>query len=36
MAGITAAHKGDEQRLARGAAVLDDLYEYQKSAGAKS
>jgi hypothetical protein len=36
MAGITAAHRGDEQRLARGAAVLDDLYEYQKSAGAKS
>jgi hypothetical protein len=36
MAGITAAHKQDEQRLARGAAVLDDLYEYQKSAGAKS
>jgi hypothetical protein len=36
MAGIAAAHKGDEQRLARGAAVLDDLYEYQKSAGAKS
>jgi len=36
MAGITAAHKSDEQRLARGAAVLDDLYEYQKSTGTKS
>jgi len=28
MAGIAAAHRDDEQRLARGAAVLDDLYEY--------
>lgn len=27
MAGIAAAHRDDEQRLARGAAVLDDLYE---------
>lgn len=28
MAGIAAAHRDDEQRLARGGAVLDDLYEY--------
>jgi hypothetical protein len=28
IAGLTLANKGDEQRLARGAAVLDDLYEY--------
>jgi len=27
IAGIAAAHRDDEQRLARGAAVLDDLYE---------
>ena len=27
MAGIAAAHRDDDQRLARGAAVLDDLYE---------
>jgi hypothetical protein len=26
--GIVLAHKGDEQRLARGAAVLDDLYRH--------
>ena len=28
MSGIAAAHRDDEERLARGAAVLDDLYEY--------
>jgi len=28
MSGIAAAHRDDEDRLARGAAVLDDLYEY--------
>jgi hypothetical protein len=33
MSGIAAAHRDDEQRLARGAAVLDDLYEYFKAAG---
>ena len=33
MAGIAAAHRDDEQRLARGAAVLDDLYEFFKAAG---
>lgn len=33
MSGIAAAHRDDEQRLARGAAVLDDLYEYFKTAG---
>ena len=33
MSGIAAAHREDEQRLARGAAVLDDLYEYFKAAG---
>lgn len=33
MSGIAAAHRDDEQRLARGGAVLDDLYEYFKSAG---
>ena len=27
ISGIAAAHRDDEQRLARGAAVLDDLYE---------
>jgi hypothetical protein len=32
MSGIAAAHREDEQRLARGAAVLDDLYEYFKAA----
>jgi hypothetical protein len=32
MSGIAAAHAEDGQRLARGAAVLDDLYEFQKSA----
>ena len=26
--GIAMAHKDDENRLARGAAVFDDLYEY--------
>ncbi len=34
MAGIAAAHRDDEQRLARGAAVLDDLYEYFRAPGA--
>jgi hypothetical protein len=34
MAGIAAAHRDDEQRLARGGAVLDDLYEYFKTARA--
>jgi hypothetical protein len=29
--GIVLAHQGDEQRLARGAAVLDDLYQYFRS-----
>ena len=33
MSGIATAHREDEQRLARGAAVLDDLYEYFKAAG---
>lgn len=33
MSGIAAAHREDEHRLARGAAVLDDLYEYFKTAG---
>ena len=33
MSGIAAAHRDDEQRLARGAAVLDDLYEYFKASG---
>jgi hypothetical protein len=33
MSGIAAAHREDEQRLARGAAVLDDLYEFFKAAG---
>lgn len=28
VAGLTLANKGDEQRISRGAAVLDDLYEY--------
>jgi hypothetical protein len=28
IAGIAAAHRDDEQRIARGAAVLDDLYNY--------
>jgi hypothetical protein len=28
IAGLTMANKGDEQRISRGAAVLDDLYEY--------
>jgi len=28
IAGIAMAHKDDETRLARGSAVLDDLYEY--------
>lgn len=30
IAGIAMAHKDDESRLARGAAVFDDLYEYFK------
>jgi hypothetical protein len=29
--GIALAHADDEQRLARGAAVLDDLYQYLRS-----
>jgi hypothetical protein len=29
--GIVLAHPGDEQRLARGAAVLEDLYQYFRS-----
>jgi hypothetical protein len=29
--GIVLAHQGDEQRLARGAAVLDDLYQYLRN-----
>jgi hypothetical protein len=29
--GIVLAHQGDEQRLTRGAAVLDDLYQYFRS-----
>jgi hypothetical protein len=33
MSGIAAAHRDDEQRLARGAAVLDDLYEYFRAMG---
>lgn len=33
MSGIAAAHRDDEQRLSRGAAVLDDLYEYFKTSG---
>jgi hypothetical protein len=28
VAGIALAHRDDEARLARGAAVFDDLYEY--------
>lgn len=32
MSGIAAAHRDDEQRLARGGAVLDDLYEYFSTA----
>ena len=32
MSGIAAAHRDDEQRLARGAAVLDDLYEHFRAA----
>ncbi len=32
MSGIAAAHRDDEDRLARGAAVLDDLYEYFRMA----
>jgi hypothetical protein len=31
MSGIAAAHRDDEARLARGAAVLDDLYEYLRT-----
>jgi len=30
IAGIAMAHKDDEARLSRGAAVFDDLYEYFK------
>jgi hypothetical protein len=30
IAGVAMAHKEDEQRLARGAAIFDDLYEYLK------
>jgi hypothetical protein len=32
MASIAAAHRDDEQRLARGAAVLDDFYEFLRQA----
>jgi hypothetical protein len=32
MSGIAAAHRDDEERLARGGAVLDDLYEYFRTA----
>ena len=32
MSGIAAAHRDDEGRLARGGAVLDDLYEYFRTA----
>jgi len=32
MSGIATAHRDDEDRLARGAAVLDDLYEYFRMA----
>ncbi|MEA2771449.1 MAG: hypothetical protein QOD93_4411, partial [Acetobacteraceae bacterium] len=28
IAGLTMANKDDEQRISRGAAMLDDLYEY--------
>jgi hypothetical protein len=28
IAGIAMAHREDEERLSRGAAVFDDLYEY--------
>jgi hypothetical protein len=31
MAGIASSQRDDEQRLARGAAMLDDLYEYFRS-----
>src|SRR5262249_38062124 len=31
MSGIAAAHRDDEERLARGGAVFDDLYEYFKA-----
>jgi hypothetical protein len=31
IAGITLAHPNDEQRLTRGAAVLDDLYQYLRN-----
>jgi hypothetical protein len=31
IAGITLAHSNDEQRLTRGAAVLDDLYQYLRN-----
>jgi hypothetical protein len=33
IAGIAMAHKDDENRLARGAAVFDDLYEYFRRKG---
>jgi hypothetical protein len=33
--GIVLAHRGDEQRRARGAAVLDDLYQYLRSKNAR-
>jgi hypothetical protein len=33
IAGVAMAHKDDENRLARGAAVFDDLYEYFKRKG---
>jgi hypothetical protein len=31
IAGIAAAHRDDEQRIERGAAILDDLYKYFSS-----
>ena len=34
VAGIAMAHKEDDERLARGAAVFDDLYEYFRRKGA--
>ncbi|WP_421997022.1 chromate resistance protein ChrB domain-containing protein [Reyranella sp.] len=33
MSGIATAHRDDEDRLGRGAAVLDDLYEHFRAAG---
>jgi hypothetical protein len=36
IAGIAASHNDDEQRLVRGAAVFDDLYQYLRTVGAKT